>query len=337
MMTGSLARADGALPRPVSVLMDEFASSIGRIPDMQVRLNTLRSRRVSILAAIQSLSQLRAVYGEDCDAVLGAFSSKVFFPRLELADAEYASRASGMMTVEAESFDRGGPGAGGGLLEGSPGASRVQPVGRRVLLPDEIASPPRHFALGQPVSCFLVGQRPFQAWLPPAFELAHLAPIVRRAWSSDQVPRALRTDAPTVNRKLRARSRPIAARDSLDVPTRIELAHCKLGELLGDEEAARLLTTLRAAGTGDASGLLRLLEELAEAQTNVADFLDLPRRARTHDPRSLLHYLKYRRARLDSIERRLRGLHPGQGGLFSGDEDEETHDGASGPDGSTPF
>ena len=52
-LDSSLAGPGGRLPRPVSILMDEFASSIGRIPDMQVRLNTLRERRVSILAAVQ--------------------------------------------------------------------------------------------------------------------------------------------------------------------------------------------------------------------------------------------------------------------------------------------
>ena len=42
------------LPRPVGFVIDEFASALGRLPDIHVKLNTLRSRNVSIVAAIQS-------------------------------------------------------------------------------------------------------------------------------------------------------------------------------------------------------------------------------------------------------------------------------------------
>jgi type IV secretory pathway TraG/TraD family ATPase VirD4 len=48
------------LPRPVSFVIDEFASALGRLPDIHVKLNTLRSRNVSIVAAIQSIVQVKA-------------------------------------------------------------------------------------------------------------------------------------------------------------------------------------------------------------------------------------------------------------------------------------
>ena len=74
------------LPRPVSFVIDEFASSLGRLPDIHVKLNTLRSRNVSIVAAIQSIAQVRANYGEDADSVLAGFSTKIFMPALDIQD-----------------------------------------------------------------------------------------------------------------------------------------------------------------------------------------------------------------------------------------------------------
>jgi type IV secretory pathway TraG/TraD family ATPase VirD4 len=61
-------RADARLPFPVSVVIDEFGSAIGAIPRFPIYLNTLRSRRVSIIAAVQGLSQIRALYGIDAGA-----------------------------------------------------------------------------------------------------------------------------------------------------------------------------------------------------------------------------------------------------------------------------
>jgi hypothetical protein len=50
-----------------------------------------------------------------------------------------------------------------------------------LLLPDEIAYPPEHFALGRPLTMFLADLQPFQAWLLPAHEDEHLAPLLRGA------------------------------------------------------------------------------------------------------------------------------------------------------------
>ena len=188
LLMRSVEFPSGRLPRPVSLLMDEFASSIGRIPEMQVRLNTFRERRVSITAAVQSLTQLQAVYGLDSAALLGAFASKIFLPRLDWSDARYASEMSGVTTVECESEVRE---VDPNTLVGQVTSVHVSPVGRPLLLPDEIAMPPSHFALGSPSTLFLAGTRPFQAWLPPAWELESLAgPLERRAAGSD--PRDLR-------------------------------------------------------------------------------------------------------------------------------------------------
>ena len=96
-----------ALPRPVGLVVDEFASSLGRLPDIHIKLNTLRSRNVSIVAAIQSIGQIKGNYGEDWESVISGFSTKIFMPSLDYMDSEWASKESGVMTVKFRTNSRG--------------------------------------------------------------------------------------------------------------------------------------------------------------------------------------------------------------------------------------
>lgn len=95
------------LPRPVGLIIDEFASALGRLPDIHIKLNTLRSRNVSIVAAIQSIGQLKGNYGEDWESVLSGFSTKIFMPSLDFTDSEWASKESGTMTVRFRTATKG--------------------------------------------------------------------------------------------------------------------------------------------------------------------------------------------------------------------------------------
>ena len=129
------------LPRPVGLVIDEFASALGRLPDIQVKLNTLRSRNVSITAAIQSTAQIKANYGDDADSVLAGFSTKIFMPALDLTDAEWASKESGQMTIR---FQTQTSGANRKLIEvfaSRNDGTNEQVQQRAVLTPDEIGRP----------------------------------------------------------------------------------------------------------------------------------------------------------------------------------------------------
>ncbi len=95
------------LPRPVSLVIDEFASALGRLPDIHIKLNTLRSRNVSIVAAIQSIGQVKGNYGEDWESVLSGFSTKIFMPSLDFTDSEWASKESGVMTIRYKTSSKG--------------------------------------------------------------------------------------------------------------------------------------------------------------------------------------------------------------------------------------
>src|SRR5262249_25857777 len=96
-----------SLPRPVSLVIDEFASALGRLPDIHVKLNTLRSRNVSIVAAVQSIAQIKAAYEEKADSVIAGFNTKILMPSLDFQDAEWASKETGQMTIRYKTLSEG--------------------------------------------------------------------------------------------------------------------------------------------------------------------------------------------------------------------------------------
>ena len=63
-------RPEHALPRDFIILADEFAN-MPALPNLAGKITTLRSRRIWMTMAIQSIQQLRMVYGEDVASILG--------------------------------------------------------------------------------------------------------------------------------------------------------------------------------------------------------------------------------------------------------------------------
>jgi hypothetical protein len=178
----------GRLPLPCSLFLDEFASAVGKIDEMEVRLNTIRERGVNVVAAIQSISQL-GIYGTAAAQVLAGFASKVFFAGLECVDADYASRQAGITTVLAPTSDE---------EDGEEPWQRRRvgvPVARSLLLPEEVARPTNHPTFGPPATLFLADTPPVQVYLRPAYDL----PVLARLLDADEpapVP-----DAETVIRR----------------------------------------------------------------------------------------------------------------------------------------
>ena len=175
------------LPRPVSFVIDEFASALGRLPEIHVKLNTLRSRNVSIVAAIQSIGQIKANYGDDADSVLAGFSTKICMPTLDFQDAEWASKESGQMTVR---FQTASKGLNKKLTEmfGSHNDSTQEQVQQRaVLTPDEISRPADN------ISTFFLPDTPvFQGHLVPFFKIPEMKARIEEAERTEDVK--LRTE-----------------------------------------------------------------------------------------------------------------------------------------------
>ncbi len=175
------------LPRPVGFVIDEFASALGRLPDIHVKLNTLRSRNVSIVAAIQSTAQVKANYNDDSDSVLAGFSTKIFMPALDLVDAEWASKESGQMTIR---FQTQSTGANRKMVEvfaSRNDSTQEQVQQRAVLTPDEIGRPADN------INTFFMPETPvFQGHLIPFYKLPEMLKRLTE-FDSDELELKLRT------------------------------------------------------------------------------------------------------------------------------------------------
>ena len=129
------------LPRPVGFVIDEFASALGRLPDIHVKLNTLRSRNVSITAAIQSIAQIKANYEKEADSVIAGFSTKILMPMLDFQDSEWASKETGTMTVKVKNRSKGSNKRVIDVWTSRNDGFQEMRQQRAVLTPDEIGRP----------------------------------------------------------------------------------------------------------------------------------------------------------------------------------------------------
>lgn len=306
-------RADAALPFPVTLVLDEFASALGRLPDFHVRLNTLRSRRVGIVAACQGLNQLRLVYGAAAETVLGAFNAKVFFPSLENEDAEYASRLSGTMTalVPTRRLDCSAE-VSGGLMEVS--AENLSLVARRVFLPDEIRAPRRHWALGAPATVFLPQTPPFQAYFTPAYRQPELAPVLR----SGKMERPRRRRKPLSYERSSLPAEPaqeggkslspgITDSSGYSDETVRDLIEATKGKLEWDKTvgtARKWWLAVESQNSHRLPFVLRLAEELALRKATVTEFFLAYVYSNTDSMMATLHYLDYTRLKVEADKKK---------------------------------
>lgn len=74
----------GRLPVHVRCLIDE-AANIGQIPRLEKLVATIRSREVSACLVLQAQSQLKAIYKDNADTIIGNMDATVFLPFFLLA------------------------------------------------------------------------------------------------------------------------------------------------------------------------------------------------------------------------------------------------------------
>ena len=67
----------GRLPVHVMCLIDE-AANIGQIPNLEKLVATIRSREISACLVLQARSQLKAIYKDNADTIIGNMDSQVF-------------------------------------------------------------------------------------------------------------------------------------------------------------------------------------------------------------------------------------------------------------------
>lgn len=95
----------GRLPFHVRCLLDEFAN-IGTIPRFEELLATMRSMEISANVIIQNLSQLKKMYKDSWENVLGNCDSLLFLGGQEPTTLEHVSKMLGKETIDTRSRNR---------------------------------------------------------------------------------------------------------------------------------------------------------------------------------------------------------------------------------------
>ena len=89
----------GRLPVHVRCLVDE-AANIGQIPRLEKLVATIRSREISCCLVLQAQSQLKALYKDNADTIIGNMDSTVFLGGREPGTLKELSAALGKETVD---------------------------------------------------------------------------------------------------------------------------------------------------------------------------------------------------------------------------------------------
>ena len=121
----------GRLPVHVRCLLDEFAN-IGQIPKFEKLIATIRSREISASIILQSQSQLKAIYKDNADTIVGNCDTTLFLGGKEKTTLKEMSEILGKETIDSfnTSENRG--------REVSHGLN-YQKLGKQLMTEDEIA------------------------------------------------------------------------------------------------------------------------------------------------------------------------------------------------------
>ena len=137
----------GPLPVPVRLMFDEFANVA--LPDGYARLQaTMRSRNIMATVILQNISQLKALFKDDWEGIIGNADTMLYLGGNEQSTHEYVSKLLGKETISTSSNSQS---------KGRSGSySRsTQQTGRELLTPDEVRMLDNNKAL-----VFIRGERP---------------------------------------------------------------------------------------------------------------------------------------------------------------------------------
>ena len=89
----------GRLPVHVRCLIDE-AANIGQIPNLEKLVATIRSREISACLVLQAKSQLKAIYKDNADTIIGNMDSQIFLGGTEQTTLKDLNAILGKETID---------------------------------------------------------------------------------------------------------------------------------------------------------------------------------------------------------------------------------------------
>lgn len=121
---------NGLLPVPVHFIMDEFAN-VALPDDFEKIESVIRSRGVSMSIILQNISQLKALFKDSWESIIGNCDTFLYLGGNEQSTHKYVSELLGKETLDTNTF---------GKTHGTKGSysTNDQQVGRELMTPDEV-------------------------------------------------------------------------------------------------------------------------------------------------------------------------------------------------------
>lgn len=120
---------DARCANHIRFILDEFAN-IGQIPDFNEKLATVRKYEISCSIILQTLSQIKAIYKDDWNTIIGNCDSKVLLGSSDPETLKWMSEMLGKKTVKVESVSFQGNGNG---------STSINLQAKELITPDQIA------------------------------------------------------------------------------------------------------------------------------------------------------------------------------------------------------
>lgn len=120
----------GELPVPVHFILDEFAN-VAMPDEFDKKVSTMRSRRIFVSIIIQNMAQLKALFKDSWESIVGNCDTMLYLGGNEQSTHEYISKMLGKETIKTNSR---------GITKGTHGSSNInyQSAGRELLALDEV-------------------------------------------------------------------------------------------------------------------------------------------------------------------------------------------------------
>lgn len=137
---------DGRLPVHVHFVMDEF-SNVALPDEFDKLLSTMRSREISVSIILQNLAQLKALFKDTWESIVGNCDEFLYLGGNEQSTHKYVSELLGKETIDTNTY---------GQSKGRNGSysTNYQQSGRELLTPDEVRMLDNRYAL-----LFIRGER----------------------------------------------------------------------------------------------------------------------------------------------------------------------------------
>ena len=129
----------GRPPMHVHAIMDEWAN-VSLPDDFEKLLSTMRSREISVSIIVQNIAQIKALFKDSWESLLGNCDSLLYLGGNEQSTHEYISKALGKETLDTNTY---------GQSKGRSGnySTNWQQAGRELLQPDEIRKLDNRYAI----------------------------------------------------------------------------------------------------------------------------------------------------------------------------------------------